>query len=68
MLNPTDLKTESFPKQPEGGMQIGKMPVGVKITHIPTGLAVICNSERSMHLNRDIALAKLERLVLGFHN
>jgi protein subunit release factor A len=66
ILRSEDLKTEPFPKMVEGGMNTGQIPVGVKITHIPTGLYAICNSERSMHRNRDIALEKLERIVAGF--
>lgn len=57
---PTDLRIESWPVQ-EGGMHVG-MPCGVKITHIATDRICICNSERSQHKNREIALIGIKAM------
>lgn len=58
---PTDVRIESWPMQ-GGGMHVG-MPRGVKITHIATDRICICNSERSQHKNRDIALAGIKAMI-----
>lgn len=60
-LNPADLSISIYP-EPRGGMQVG-MPRGVAITHKPTGISVVCDSERSQHRNRDLALAALAEKV-----
>lgn len=66
MFDLKDCKFEMYPKPVEGGMQTGKMPTGIKAIHVPTGLAVICNSERDQYRNRETAIKKLEVLVNNF--
>lgn len=60
VLEPKDLKIESYPPAPVGGMQTGKMANGIRIEHIPTGLVAVCEKHRLQFRNRDDALADLE--------
>lgn len=59
MLNHDDLLFENFPQ----GVSNSK---GIRITHTPTGLAIICRDEDTYILNREKALKKLEMLVNNF--
>jgi len=60
MINPINLKIETVSHTPKGGQHCGAMPLGVKVTHIPTGLTASCECERSQMRNRNVALAMLE--------
>ncbi len=57
-MNPEELRIESWPLATTSGLHVG-MSVGVRITHKPTGIAVVCDSERSQHKNRDRAILML---------
>lgn len=57
-IPPPDLKVEAWSPRPPGGQQCGTS-YGVKITHIPTGLVAICDTDRSQHRNRAIAMDML---------
>lgn len=57
-LDLNDLELSAWPPDP-GGMRVYD-PRGVKLTHKPSGITVICNHERSQHRNREAALAGLE--------
>lgn len=59
-MNPEDLIITSIEKAPEGGMHTGKISTGIKIVHKPSGMIFQCDSERSQHKNRDIALKELQ--------
>lgn len=59
-MNPQDLKIESLDTTPKGGQHVGIISCGVKLTHIPTGIVVICSAHRSQKSNKDIALSMLE--------
>jgi peptide chain release factor 2 len=65
-LSNKDLKIESYPKVSQKGMAIQTAPKGVKITHVPTGIAVKCDLQRSQHGNRQIALEQLENIVAEY--
>lgn len=54
-----ELQIEAYPPRQVGGQHFGSGPQGIKITHLPTGLIAICDTERSQHRNRQIAMDML---------
>jgi peptide chain release factor 1 len=66
-INPADLKIDTYRSQGAGGQNVNKTESAVRVTHIPTGIVVSCQTEKAQLQNKEICMQMIRAKVLAFY-